>query len=87
MSKFNRGQKNEKYNLILKVIKGDLTEATKLKQAIQNYDSLIGIFDTAGGNRYLKNGNLIEKSEYETLIASGIKPKFHITIVRPTNEK
>jgi hypothetical protein len=87
MRKFNRELKNEKYSLILKVIKGDLTEATKLKQAILHCDSLIGIFDAAGGNRYLKNGCLIEKSDYEALIASGIKPKFQITIVRPTNEK
>ena len=87
MRKGNRGQKNEKYNLILKVIKGNLSEASKLKQVIQNCENLIGIFDTAGGNRYLKNGKLIEKADYETLIASGIKPKFQITIVRPSNEK
>lgn len=87
MRKGNRGQKNEKYSLILKVIKGNLSEASKLKQVIQNCENLIGIFDTAGGNRYLKNGILIDKAEYETLIASGIKPKFQITIVRPSNEK
>lgn len=78
--------KNEKYDIIHKVLLRDKTGAIKAIETYQKKDIIHLIIDPAGGNRYFRNGKKIEKPVYDHLIEQGLTLKFKIKICRSSNE-